>query len=204
MDENRFPPPAASSETLAELFYRTVTLIARASHHHGHTEHAQMRVLALLRDRHSMNQSELLEMFHVRSASLSEIVGKLEQRGFIERERAVQDRRNFVLTITGQGSAAATANEDARRNSMEALFASLSREERQHLAELLDKIVRDLGKGTSEPSRHHAPEVRHQHGRGQLGHFGRHGHGRRAPDSGERAGQGRHDPRERGEHRGEE
>jgi DNA-binding MarR family transcriptional regulator len=171
MDENLIPPPA-DGETIAALLYRAFTLMARASHHHGHTEHAQMRVLAMLRDRHSMNQRELLEMFNVRSASLSEIVGKLEHRGFIERERDEQDRRNFVVTITGQGSAAVAANEDVRRKSVDALFTSLSEEERQQLAELLGKIVRGL---EEETSGHAFPHGHERHGHEHHGHE-RHGH----------------------------
>ncbi|MDR3358273.1 MAG: MarR family transcriptional regulator [Desulfovibrio sp.] len=181
-------PTVASGENLTSLFYRAFKLMARAYHHHGHTEHAQMRVLALLKDRNSMNQRDLLEMLNVRSASLSEVLGKLEHRGFIERERDEQDKRNFVITVTGQGSAAVAASEDARRKSADSPFASLSEDERQRLAELLDKVVRALEKDTSGYAHHHDHGAGHPHGRGGHGHHGRHGHEHHAHGGGEVSG----------------
>jgi DNA-binding MarR family transcriptional regulator len=180
MSENN-AAAGVSSENLAVLFHRAVNFMVRAHHHHGHAEHAQMRVLALLRDRNSMSQRELQEMLNVRSASLSEILGKLEHRGFIGRRHDERDKRNFIVTVTGRGSAVVAAGEDVRRKSDEALFASLSGEERQQLAELLDKIIRALEKSASGHGRHHDHGAGHRHGRGRHGHDGHgawHGHGR--------------------------
>jgi DNA-binding MarR family transcriptional regulator len=197
---------AASSENLAVLFHRAVRLMARAHHHHGHAEHAQMHVLALLEGRKSLNQRALQEMLDVRSASLSEILGKLEQRGFIERERDEEDTRNFTITVTGQGSSAVAAVGDIRRKSADALFSSLSGNERQQLAELLEKVVRALEKDTSEYAGHpgcgagHAGgRVRHGHDR-HDGHGGRRGHehGHHAHGDSGTSGPGRHVPVEGG------
>jgi DNA-binding PadR family transcriptional regulator len=123
-----------------------------------------------------MNQRELQEMLNVRSASLSEILGKLEHRGFIRREHDEQDKRNFIITVTEQGSDAVAANKDIRRKSADALFASLSENERRQLSELLDKIIRALEKNTSEHTHHYDHKVGHLHGRGHHGHDGWHSH----------------------------
>ncbi|MDR1659945.1 MAG: MarR family transcriptional regulator [Desulfovibrio sp.] len=203
MSENN-EAAGASSENLAVLFHRAVKFMARAHHHHGHAEHAQMRVLALLKGRKSMNQRELQEMLNVRSASLSEILGKLEHRGFIERRHDEQDKRNFLITVTGRGSAAAAANEDVRRKSADALFASLSGEERQQLAELLDKIIRALEKSASGHVHYHDHGAGYPHGRGRHGHDGhgdwhRRGHAHHRHVDDEISGHAHHVPEERGE-----
>lgn len=183
-DERSDAATGVSSENLALLFHRAVKFMARAHHHHGHAEHAQMHVLALLRDRNSMNQRELQEMLNVRSASLSEILGKLEHRGFIRRELDGQDRRNFVITVTGEGCDAVATGEDARRKSADALFASLSGNERRQLSELLDKIIRALEESTSEHG-HHDHEMGRLHGHGRHGHDGWHGHRHMRHDHGD-------------------
>ncbi|MDR2075924.1 MAG: MarR family transcriptional regulator [Desulfovibrio sp.] len=194
---------AASAEKLAALFYRAFKFMARAHHHYGHAEHAQMHVLALLRDRTSLNQRDLMEMLNVRSASLSEILGKLEHRGFIERARDEQDKRNFVITVTRQGAAAVAANEDVRRKSAEAFFASLSENERQRLAELLEKVIHALEKDM--PGHACRPDHGVGHPRGQQhdheGHGGRHGHHARG---GEGSGHGRRASPEKDEPHDEE
>jgi DNA-binding MarR family transcriptional regulator len=180
-----------SGEHLAGLFQRAVKCMARAHHHQGHAEHAQMHALALLDQRRSMNQRALQELLNVRSASLSEILGKLEHRGFIERTRAEEDKRNCIITVTGQGSAAVTASGDSRRKSADALFASLSDAERRQLAELLEKVVRALEKETSGYAAHHGCEGGHAHGRNPHGHDPHDAHG-------SRGGHGHHAPAERG------
>ncbi|MDR2050500.1 MAG: MarR family transcriptional regulator [Deltaproteobacteria bacterium] len=164
--------------------------MARALHQRGHAEHAQLRVLALLRDRHSMNQRELLEMLNVRSASLSEILGKLEHRGFIERGRDERDKRGFVVSVTGPGAATAAASEDLWLRSAEDLFASLSGEERRRLAELLEKLVRAWEEESSGSAfqRHHHHHHAHGQGRERRAAFL---HGRHDP-GGEHASGGRH------------
>ena len=178
---------ASSSEKLAALFYRAFTFMARAHHHQGHAEHAQMRLLALFSNRNSISQRELLETLQVRSASLSEILDKLEHRGLIRRERDEQDKRAVVVTVTGQGSAVAATGEGVRRKSADALFASLSGEERRRLAELLDKVVRAWEKDTSGYAQHPDPGTGRPRGRHGYGDPGR---GCRASGNGAVCGHG--------------
>jgi len=50
-------------------------------------------VLAIVRERGGMSQRELLDLLDVRSASLSEVLAKLERNGLIARRRDDADRR---------------------------------------------------------------------------------------------------------------
>ncbi|MDR3088481.1 MAG: MarR family transcriptional regulator [Desulfobulbaceae bacterium] len=143
-------PNTVSSENLAGLFHQALRFMMRAHHHEGHAEHAQMRVLALIKDAEPMNQRDLLEKLHVRSASLSELLAKLERRNLISRARDERDKRNFIITLTEEGAAATLAVGPSRQRHTDAIFAALSADERGQLARLLEKVVASLEQHVSE------------------------------------------------------
>jgi DNA-binding MarR family transcriptional regulator len=166
-----------TSETLVMLFRRAVHLMTRAYHHHGHAHHTQAHVLHILEKKNPMNQRELMETLNIRSASLSEILGKLERNGFITRDRDEQDRRNHVITVTDQGAVAMMEYQKGRQESADALFSSLSDVERRQLGDILNKIIIDLEKNSSGDG---SGDGHHGHDGGREHHplHGHCGHGR--------------------------
>ncbi|MCC8194610.1 MAG: MarR family transcriptional regulator [Deltaproteobacteria bacterium] len=181
-----------TDETLIALFRRTAHFMARAYHHQGHAHHAQKHVLSILREKKSMNQRDLMEILGVRSASLSELLGKLEKNGLITREKDERDRRNIVISITDAGIASVKDHVTEQRKSAEAVLGPLTRPERQQLGELLLKILVALedefpDQGGGRPHEHGSHGCC-EHGPGWL-----RGHGRfmRNGEDGER---GPHDP----------
>jgi DNA-binding MarR family transcriptional regulator len=179
--------PEISSEVLAGLFRRASRLMARAAHRldhggPGHAGHAQERVLAIVRQRGGMSQRELLELLDVRSASLSEVLAKLERNGLIARRRDDADRRGFTVAVTDKGEAACSGQADLRRESAAALFAGLDPAERETLGRLLAKLVASLEEDQrlrgdcAEPAEGFGPEGRERCG-GHAGGPGRHLHG---------------------------
>ncbi len=87
-----------------------------------------------------MTQRELLEEMSISSASLSEVLGKLERAGLIRRERSEADKRQLeiVLTETGTGLAC-TMVENEREFEANAL-SILSDDEKRDLLATLDRI----------------------------------------------------------------
>ena len=176
---------AITSETLLALFRRAAHFMARAYHHQGHAQHAQRRVLAILKENGPMNQRVLLDLLGVRSASLSELLSKLERGGLIAREKDEQDKRNYIISISDGGNAAMDGHESEQRDGAEAIFAPLATAERQQLGELLIKVIVALE--DNFPAHHgcrgqRACEMRdqcgHEHGHGpRNGHHCREGHG---------------------------
>ncbi|MDR3320242.1 MAG: MarR family transcriptional regulator [Desulfovibrio sp.] len=162
-ENNATPDTTVHNETLTVLFHHAVKIMVRIYHHQGHAEHAQTHILAILKAHGSINQRELLEMLNVRSTSLSELLDKLEHRGFITRARDERDKRNFIITATEQGKATTEGHEDARQKNADALFASLSDEDRQKLGELLGKLVNAWRKKFSGHDSKH--ECGHNHHR---------------------------------------
>lgn len=162
--------------SLTGLFRRMLKHMARAFHHHGHRGHAQKRVLAILREKENISQRELMEYLGVRSASLSELLAKLEHNGLITRDREEYDRRSYVITITESGRAAVAGYEEERRGREDLFFSSLTAEERQQLTSILGKLVEALDSESSDDHPHGRHGHRGYHSR-EHGHFGRR-HGR--------------------------
>ncbi|WP_434778921.1 MarR family winged helix-turn-helix transcriptional regulator [Neisseria sp. Ec49-e6-T10] len=165
---------AVNDEVLATLFHRAAKFMMRARHHKGHAEHAQMRVLSILQNNNNaMNQRDLLEILNVRSASLSELLGKLEHRHLIERNRDAQDKRNIVIFLTEQGSEAVKAIKAVKQDSASTMFATLSQSEREQLAELLQKVNHSFEDQVTKHRAHNNGEHEHRHEHEQN-HVGRH------------------------------
>lgn len=146
MNEDITPRPVCGE--LAELFRHVARLMVRCGHGRQHGRHAQSRVLRLLRERGPLRQGELLGMLDVRSASLSELLAKLERTGRIARERDDRDRRGFVVRAidrpAGPDTATGDGVEDGAADADGAAFTVLSDEECAQLRGLLLKLSASL------------------------------------------------------------
>ncbi|OIQ50074.1 HTH-type transcriptional regulator MgrA [Pseudodesulfovibrio hydrargyri] len=134
------PDNPASDAELAGLFRLASRLMARASHRRDFSHHAQHLVLSILLENGPMPQGELLEILDVRSSSLSELLGKLEDRELILRERNPEDRRGFIISPTDRARALVPDNGD----DTDSLFACLDQAERDQLRSILGKLVASL------------------------------------------------------------
>ena len=83
----------------------------------------------------SMTQHELMQLMDVRPGSLSELLGKMEARGLIARERGESDHRRVTICLTDAGQE--KAKERGRRD----LFAALDDAEKEQLKTLLAKLT---------------------------------------------------------------
>ncbi|MDR1242958.1 MAG: MarR family transcriptional regulator [Deltaproteobacteria bacterium] len=174
------PETAMTGEILTELFRRVLQAMSRFHHRRGHARHAQGHVLDILRERAPMSQRDLMETLNVRSASLSEILAKLERNGCITRERSELDNRGFILHATEQGRAMAEERRKGYLENAETIFAPLSDAERRQLGEFLQKIITYLEKDApGQGAGHgHGHGSGYRRGRGRHGHDEEHGHGR--------------------------
>ncbi len=114
---------------------------ARTIHHRKQRYPGQGRLLTLLLRCGSMTQRELQDRMDIRSASLSELLEKMEQSGLIARARSAADRRTANIELTRAGYQAA---QDAQRELAEVaheLFSVLDAGEQAQLGALLDKLL---------------------------------------------------------------
>ena len=101
---------------------------------------AQTRALAEIALRDGITQRELMERLDIQPSSMSELMGKLESNGFIERTVSQEDRRLVNIHILEAG------RQELERALMCAdrfdPFEGLNEAEKDTLAALLDKGIR--------------------------------------------------------------
>ncbi len=108
----------------------------------GNPHRGQGRVLALLKMQPEITQKNLTFLLGMRPQSLSELLAKMEQNGYIERTASDEDRRavNIKLTAKGAEMAEQTDPEIASND----IFDSLTPDEQRTLSEFLDRIIASL------------------------------------------------------------
>ena len=102
--------------------------------------HGSGRLLRNLADHGEMPQKELAERLEIRPQSLTGILVKLEEAGYITRTRGVNDKREQLVSITPEGRKCSRRIEKIRKEIAGRFFAVLNEEEKQTLSELLVKI----------------------------------------------------------------
>lgn len=132
---------STESETLFSIFVRCSHLVGRGHHHRGGGHHGQGRILSTLGESGTMSQKELMELHQIRSASLSELLGKLEASGYVTRDKDEEDKRSVNITITEKGKSVAAEHEQWRQEAATKLFAPLTTEEQTELSGLLLKLL---------------------------------------------------------------
>ncbi len=99
----------------------------------------QMRAVRVLAQRGEMSQRELQDILHIQPASLTELLNKLEDKGYISRARS-EDRRANTLMITEEGRKIAAENGAYPE---EELLSALNTKQREELAFLLRTLLED-------------------------------------------------------------
>lgn len=156
------------------------------AHEHGHEGHAmfkehmraQRHLIALLQEKNGQSQKDLAEALHIRPSSLSELLSKLEQHGFVERKVNEEDKRVTDVFLTDEGKEKAQEIRQHRSEFVENLFNTFSEEEKQTLLSLLAKLNTSLEEKPEACSRPHHLQHGH-HMREKPCHGAFHGHHRR-------------------------
>ncbi len=91
---------------LARLMHRYVKLNTEAHGGIGDPLQGQGRVLAMLQAKPETTQKELCFLLGMRQQSLSELLSKLEEKGFVERQKSEEDGRVTLVKLTDEGKAA--------------------------------------------------------------------------------------------------
>jgi len=79
---------------------------------------------------------------------ITRLLDRLESKGLVRRERARDDRRQVLCSITGAGLAATAALDEPVERALADGFGSLGRDDARRLAELLDLVRAGFSTGT--------------------------------------------------------
>lgn len=116
---------------------------------------SQKRVLIILYETGGITQRELTERMGIQPGSASEVIGKLEKAGLIERKSSQADRRTVDIQLTEAGRKEAEEAALQRKIRHREMFSCLSDDEKAALLSLTEKINSDWDSRYSEKTGHH-------------------------------------------------
>ena len=131
---------------------------------HGHGpgkghRRGQARVLTMVSMQEGINQKDLAFLLGIRPQTLGEMLQKLEGRGLVERKKSESDGRAVEVTLTDEGRARAAEIAERRKLAAADMFGTLTEDEKEQLAAILDKLEAELEK--------HRPHRSGKHGEGK-------------------------------------
>jgi DNA-binding MarR family transcriptional regulator len=92
-----------------------------------------------------LSQQELASILNMHPSRLVGLVDELETSGFVKRQEKADDRRTYALHLTDEGQAILGEVGRIGKEHQDSLLASLGKEEREQLADLLQRIASDQG-----------------------------------------------------------
>lgn len=122
---------------------------------------SQKRILIILGEGGTITQRALTERLGVQPGSVSEVLAKLENAGYILRTPSTDDRRTADIRLTELGKRQAEAAAQQREQRHREMFACLSAEEKELFLSLLEKVNTDWETRFDE----RAPTERHSKSR---------------------------------------
>ena len=131
LNEHAFP-----DDEIRRLMRRLVRLVGLLEpHRHGEVKASLSEVMALgeLSESDALSQQELARRLGLEKSTVSRLVGGMEQRGWVSRQRDPANRRYFRLTLTEQGRGAAERVGQDLQSHHERVLAGLTAAERTAL-----------------------------------------------------------------------
>lgn len=130
-----------SKNDLYSLLHETGIAMGRGPRQGLAVRPGQNKVLKILDKHGEMLQRDLLDKLGIRAASLSELLRKLENDGYVTRRRSEVKGSAIIVTITEKGRISALECQLAQKERDEELFGCLTSEERDQLCGLLNKLL---------------------------------------------------------------
>jgi len=103
---------------------------------------AQLSVLVTLKNAGPLGAGELASRERVQPPTMTKILGKLEERGFVQRQGNPNDKRQAILTITKSGEELLASERRLRNSWLAHQLDGLSVEEQQQLHAVVPLLLR--------------------------------------------------------------
>lgn len=135
----------------SETVYQTFSIVSRLHFHRVHMlleplgiYPGQPPVLILLERHEGISQKELARKLHIRPATLTVMLRRMEQNGWVTRRPDPDDQRVSRVSLTEQGKELSTRAKATMQSMSEVLFGSMSGEELAQLQRLLNRLRENL------------------------------------------------------------
>lgn len=144
-----------------EQEYGIMRDIVRISHNgrrklHNQTQEGNCRnrgyghILDLLSKHNGLTQQQIAQMLGIRPQSASEAVANLEEQLLVEKTPNPQDKRSYLLHITPEGVKRQAETQARHQENAHRILAPLTKEEKDTLQALLQKVVAALEENKEE------------------------------------------------------
>jgi DNA-binding MarR family transcriptional regulator len=138
-----------SARTVDELLdglagMRRLVALTRERHRRAASDTpTRLQRFALMRvaDEGTMPVSDLTGEFDVGAATMSQLIGTLERRGWVTRSLDPSDHRRHLVALTADGEAIVEAQRERQREVLRAVLAELTPEQRGHLLGIVQTIA---------------------------------------------------------------
>ena len=109
----------------------------------GHRRHFNREHILNIIDEHEdgIRQKDIAYKLGIKPSSMSELIGKLENDGYVARTIDPSDKRATLITLTELGQARAAEVEDEKNAGFKQLFSRLTQEEKEQLYNLINKMT---------------------------------------------------------------
>ncbi|MCD7929505.1 MAG: MarR family transcriptional regulator [Clostridiales bacterium] len=136
-------PAHREPKTPEERLNRALRRCGHYLYHHS-AGPRQATVLRLLQENGTMSQRDIQETLHIQPGSVSELLSKLENKGFLLRQRDAEDKRkvNIVLTPRGQAQELRPMEETLSQR-----YAVLSEAEQALVTDCLERLLASWDEG---------------------------------------------------------
>ena len=108
-------------------------------HGHGFGRERALRVIAGFEG--GVRQKTLTEELRINPSSVSELITKLQNDGYVKRTVDPEDKRATLITLTELGEARAAELQDEKSEMLGKAFANLTDGEKEQLIALLEKLT---------------------------------------------------------------
>ena len=148
------PPSSESAALIDALVQAAFTIMAVLNKVAGDNELSltQLRVLAILRDRH-VGVTALAEYLGLEKSTMSGLVERAEKRGLLGRTQSESDRRGVHISITAGGTKLAERIYAQVERALLPHIDALGAAERARLRDLLERMLQGGQSRTSTGSR---------------------------------------------------
>ena len=143
-DRDRAPLPLPRFPiALARRFFQLTTAVTAEVHEQEQTgmRHLEFGVIVRVHDTPGLDQNSLAEWMALDRTSISALVFRLEQQGFLERAVNGADRRARVLRLTKKGKALHDRIRPITQAAQQRILDVLAPAERRSLVDMLVRVI---------------------------------------------------------------